>query len=150
MKRMYEGKLTTDEPSWFKKHSASCLADFSRYSKRLILPASFWALILLQVLKKFAFRMTSVTFPASSEQMSSNPWRDKNPLWLLLTNHPCMCMKWCWVDVFTSNTDFFMLSLLTFTAASVIAFCVPLRSYFRNRLSRIYHTIVSFLAALCP
>ena len=37
---MYEGKLTADEPSCFKRHSASCLADFSRYSKRLMLQGS--------------------------------------------------------------------------------------------------------------
>ena len=36
------GKLTADEPSCFKRHSALCLADFSRNSNRLMLSVSFF------------------------------------------------------------------------------------------------------------
>ena len=36
MKGMCEVKLTADKPSWFKIFSASSLADFSRYSTRLM------------------------------------------------------------------------------------------------------------------
>ena len=159
---MYEGKLTADGPSWFRRHSGSCLADFSRYSKRLMLPASFWVLIILKVLQQFVFRRTPITFPVSSNQTSTIPWRGENPLelqepsTLTLTSVTSSSKSFLGVYkvlltryILTSNATFSHAIIANFYICICCSFCVPLPSYFRNRRV-IFSTLVSFLAKLCP
>ena len=124
----------------------------------IILPASFWSLIILQVL---FFRIISITFPVSSEQMSFIPWHDEilwSPkshqhlcllLWLLLTNHPWVCMKCCWLDISFLTTAFFMLLLLTFPVTSVKASVCHFQAVLEIGWV-IFSMLVSFLAALGP
>ena len=147
---MYEGKLTADEPSWFKKNSGSCLADFSRYSKRLMQPASFWVLILLQVLQQLVFRRTPIAFPVSSDQRSTIPWRGENPLEpqepSMLTLTSVTSSNKSFLGVFkVLLTRYILTSIVVFSHAIIANFYICIRcsffvllpSYFRNRLSHI-------------
>ena len=127
-----------------------------------MLPASFWVLIILKVLQQFVFRRTPITFPVSSNQTSTIPWRGENPLelqepsTLTLTSVTSSSKSFLGVYkvlltryILTSNATFSHAIIADFYICICCSFCVPLPSYFRNRRV-IFSTLVSFLAKLCP
>ena len=80
--------------------------------------------------------MTSITFPVSSKQMSTNHWCEKNPLEPQESSTPTLTF------VTSSNKSSLCVNEVRYS------FCVPLPSYFRNRLCHIQYTSQPFSSSI--